>query len=395
MAVDTPAKIAVVGAGPIGLEVALYARYLGYAVDVYERQRTAEHLLRWGHVQLFTPWSMNTTTLGAAALKSQDETWQPAQPGERLTGRELVDRYFLPLAQSDLLSDSVQENVEVIGIAREGLLKADFAGDDRRADCMFRILLRDADGTERAESADVVVDCSGTMDTPNWLGNGGLPAVGELRCEDHIEYGLPDVLGEDRDRYANNHVLVIGSGHSAATTVTALARLAVDAPQTRVTWVTRRTNPEDSVGPIIHVPNDPLPDREALAQQANMLTVAKNGPVAHHPATYVNEVSFDPATARFQVEFAGRHAGHESFDRIVANVGSRPDHRIYEELQTAPHPTTDGMPTLIQPEPDFYVLGAKSYGRESHFLLRNGHDQVRALFAVLGDREGLNLYANH
>ena len=37
MAVDTPAKIAILGAGPIGLEAALYDRYLGYEVDVFER----------------------------------------------------------------------------------------------------------------------------------------------------------------------------------------------------------------------------------------------------------------------------------------------------------------------------------------------------------------------
>ncbi|HVW37886.1 MAG TPA: FAD-dependent oxidoreductase, partial [Pirellulales bacterium] len=48
MAVDTPARIAILGAGPIGLEAALYARYLGYDVDIYERGRAAENLLRWG-----------------------------------------------------------------------------------------------------------------------------------------------------------------------------------------------------------------------------------------------------------------------------------------------------------------------------------------------------------
>ncbi|HKD37575.1 MAG TPA: FAD-dependent oxidoreductase, partial [Pirellulales bacterium] len=48
MAVESPARIAVLGAGPIGLEAALYARYLGYEVDVYERGRVAEHLLQWG-----------------------------------------------------------------------------------------------------------------------------------------------------------------------------------------------------------------------------------------------------------------------------------------------------------------------------------------------------------
>ena len=49
---------------------------------------------------------------------------------------------------------------------------------------------------------------------------------------------------------------------------------------------------------------------------------------------------------------------------------------------------------LLNPEPDFYVLGAKSYGRRGDFLLSHGHEQIVALFTVIGDREGLDLYAS-
>ena len=38
-----------------------------------------------------------------------------------------------------------------------------------------------------------------------------------------------------------------------------------------------------------------------------------------------------------------------------------------------------GIETLISPEPDFYILGSKSYGRNSSFLLRVGIEQVAAL----------------
>jgi len=36
-------RLAVLGAGPIGLEMALYARRLGYPVTVYERGRVGQH----------------------------------------------------------------------------------------------------------------------------------------------------------------------------------------------------------------------------------------------------------------------------------------------------------------------------------------------------------------
>ena len=71
MAVDTPARIAILGAGPIGVETALYARFLGYDVDLYERQEVAANLLRWGHVRMFSPFSWNSSPLGLAALAAQ------------------------------------------------------------------------------------------------------------------------------------------------------------------------------------------------------------------------------------------------------------------------------------------------------------------------------------
>jgi thioredoxin reductase len=68
---DVP-RVAVLGAGPIGLEAALYARTLQLPVAVYERGRVGEHLHAWGHVRLFSPFGMNTTTLGHAAIRAVD-----------------------------------------------------------------------------------------------------------------------------------------------------------------------------------------------------------------------------------------------------------------------------------------------------------------------------------
>ncbi|MCE9607635.1 MAG: FAD-dependent oxidoreductase, partial [Planctomycetia bacterium] len=109
MSVDTPAKIAIVGAGPIGLEAALYARYLGYDVDIYERGRTLEQVRGAGHLAWFAPWEQNVTSLGIASLRNQDPDWRPAPAGEILTGREWVERYFGPLSECDLLADCIQQ----------------------------------------------------------------------------------------------------------------------------------------------------------------------------------------------------------------------------------------------------------------------------------------------
>lgn len=393
MAVDTPAKIAIVGAGPVGLEAALYARYLGYEVDLYERGRAVEHLRRVGHVAPFTPWGMNTTTLAIAALTAQNECWTPAAPEEYLTYGELVDRYFQPLADCDLLADCLQTQTEVLSIGREGVLRADWFEDERRIDVPFRLLVRDAEGRERIEFAEVVLDCSGVMGTPNPLGCGGVPAVGEARAAAQVHYGIPDIEGADRERFAGRRTLVVGSGYAAATVVTALARLNAHSPATQVTWSTRRTTTGEALGPIAEAADDPLSGRASLAKRANLLVAQEGGPIVHRPMTHVESIEYDEAAKTFAVELGGSGGGHETFDEVVAAVGYRPDERMLAEMQLAPADRHGARLDAPNPEPDFYILGAKSFGRRDDFTIAVGHEQIRALFAVIGDRETLNLYA--
>src|SRR5262249_33598768 len=51
-----------------------------------------------------------------------------------------------------------------------------------------------------------------------------------------------------------------------------------------------------------------------------------------------------------------------------------------------------GPEALRCPEPNFFILGAKSYGRNSHFLLRTGFEQVREVFTLITGKSDLNLY---
>lgn len=420
MSIDTPARIAILGAGPIGLEAALYARFLGYDVDIYEKGQIADHVRQWGHVTLFTPWKMNVTSLGVSAIQAQDPDWKPANSDAIPTGDEFRERYLLPLANTDLVADSLRLRTTVCAIGRENLLKGEMPGSDDRHEFPFRILLKMPDGGESIATADAVIDTTGTYANHNWLGSGGLPAIGERQIAGLIEYGVPHVLGPDRARYAGQHVLVIGSGYSAATSVVNLARLADEEPATRVTWLTRSTISPGSCGPMRTIENDRLPQRGALARAANDLV--QSGRVEHIRGGSVHRISYDDKSSRWLVELIGDRPCQVVANRIVANVGYRPDRSIYEELQvhecyasegpmklaasmlagtssaTLPADCLDtqitGRQLLLNPEPDFYILGSKSFGRGSTFLLRAGHDQIRLLFQIIGDREGLDLYGN-
>ena len=413
MAIDTPARIIVLGAGPIGLEAALYGRFLGYDVEVIERGAVAENMRRWGHLRLFTPFKLNSSPLGIAALRTQDPDWKPPADETLLTGRELVEMYLEPLAASDLLADSMHLGTEVLAIGRAGPLKHELVKDESRGDFLFRVLTRDAAGQERVAEADIVIDASGTYGRHNGLGQGGIPASGEPAAANRIEYGLPDPLGDERALYAGAHTLVVGDGYAAAATIVALSQLASEASGTRIAWITRpRLDEQEVAEPIQTVSNDPHPPRDRLLRAAN--AIATDGRQVDYLAeTTIELVRWQEEIQQLAVVTAGKHAGAHVFDRIVADVGHAPDQRLYEQLQVQPCYATGALkklgpmlmkaqtrqeqPThlpgaLIQREPNFYVLGAKSYGHDPRFLLSIGLEQIRELFAIIGDREGLNLY---
>jgi hypothetical protein len=249
-----------------------------------------------------------------------------------------------------------------------------------------------------------------------------------------IDTRLPDIFGRDRQHFAGKHTLLVGGGYSAATNAVALARQAREVRDTRVTWITRREGPAGASGPIETIAGDRLPERAALARQANELTrvgLAGQSPdssngdqvsavgVTYWPATVVEKIEGEVTAAdhAFTVELSGRHAGAYAFDRILANTGFQPSRWLIEELQIHRCYATDGPmklaaslmgdsggdcldqktcgpQTLLNPEPNYYVLGAKSYGRRSNFLLSVGLDQIREVFTIIGDRQSLNLYAN-
>ncbi|MEO8497488.1 MAG: hypothetical protein ABI614_20650 [Planctomycetota bacterium] len=412
MAVDTPARIAILGAGPIGIEAALYARFLGYDVDIYERGNVADNILRWGHVRMFSPFGMNRSTLGLAALRAQDESYVPPGDDELLTGLEYADRYVMRLSQTDLLADHLKLGIEVVGVGRPEMLKGDEIGTEDRADSDFRILCQDSAGAEFVATAEVVIDTTGVFGNPNWAGEGGLPAIGEISLRDRIEYDVPDVLGSARTQYADRKTLVIGAGYSAATTVVALAKLAEHAPATQFTWLVLQST---DAGPIRPIASDRLPQRAALATEANRLATGASPNVSFKPRTNLVSVRYNETVGKFLVELSGEHSGRDEFDAIVANVGCRPDASLYQELQVHQCYATEGPmklaaaiqgsssedclaqtahgpQSLTNPEPDFYILGAKSYGRNSNFLVSIGLEQIRDLFTIIGDRADLDLY---
>lgn len=395
-------RIAIIGAGPIGLEAALFASQQGFEVTVLERGRVADNVRAWGHVRLFSPFAMNVSPWGRAALEESGNEKIPADDA-LLTGSQFAEQYLIPLSQHPRLSGVVRENTEVTAIGRADCWKGDLIGASRQ-ELPFRILVRSNEGEDLLES-DFVLDCSGTYPNHNWTGAGGIPCPGETENQQHMTWTLPDVLGADRERFLGKRTLVVGSGFSAATTVVALARLARETPGTSAVWLTR-SNREL---PIEELPDDPLTERAELTRRANALAAEQGGAVEWKPASVVQSLEKTAAGFGVTIETKTNGDGHQqrlTVHEIVAQVGHRPDRSIYEELQVHEcyatqgpiklaaallgessqdclAQTCPGPETLTNPEPGFFILGAKSYGRSSQFLLRVGIEQIEAVFSLI------------
>ena len=398
----TPARnsLAVIGAGPIGLEAALAAVDAGFDVHVFERGEVASHPLAWGHVRMFTPWRMN---VGPASLVHLERSgWTLPDPETCPTGRELAAGCLEPLAALPELAGRIHTFAQVVEIGRQGMVKGDAPGDPRRAGRPFRLLIRDHGGRENFVHAFHVIDATGVYGQPNWAGDGGIPARQELYLAPQMSYHLDDVLGLGRERYAGKTTLVVGAGASAATTVRDLATLAGEAAGTAVTWVTRGA--ADTLYPLEDT--DALPELRALRERARALLAGASPHVRHVGGASVDGFEYNSATHRYRVRLTfGDAARMEEADRVVVNAGFHPDDSLYRALQVRISPVTQGpegvarvvlaskrkpgeveelgFDALSHPEPDFFVLGQKSYGSDNGFLLGTGFRQVTDVMARL------------
>src|SRR5437773_2423802 len=138
----TPARntLAIVGAGPIGLEAALAALDRGLDAHVFERGEVGAHPRAWGHVRMFTPWRMNLGRHSVARLDAAG--WEAPDPGAFPTGLELAERYLEPLARLPELKARIHTHAQVVHAGRSGILKGDLIGKAERREHPFRLLVR-------------------------------------------------------------------------------------------------------------------------------------------------------------------------------------------------------------------------------------------------------------
>ncbi len=391
--------VAVIGGGPVGLAAVAHLLERGETPLLFEAgERIGANILTWGQVRMFSPWEY---TVDAAMVRLLEAIgWEMPPADELPTGRELVEQYLQPFADLPEVQPHIHLGTRVMAISRQYVDKMKDTGRETSA---FQMHVQHANGREEVYTAKVVLDASGTWHNPNPIGANGLPAQGELTNSARISYGIPNVK-KQVERYANQRVMVVGGGHSAINALLALAELKDTYPATQILWILRNQNMTRVYGGGA---DDGLPARGALGQRIQQLV---NQDIVQIEAPFLIQSLLAVEDGLTVTGAIPEGVGMVTVDEIISATGARPDLDMLRELRldldsavespselaplidpnihscgtVRPH----GEAILRQPEPNFYIVGSKSYGRAPTFLLATGYEQVRSVVAALaGDWE--------
>lgn len=403
--IDTPATVAVIGGGPVGVEAALYARFLGYFVILFDARRVGSRLVRWGEIPMKIPFGEATSSLGLAALEAQGVADGLPDAESVISYRDYIEKYLTPIAKSDLLEECIHINSPVISISRAHYQKFQPDSLEDRAEDEFRLLLNGRVRGEFTQLADIILDCSGAGRRPAGIGPGGGMAIGQSSLGDQFEVGPRDLSDKDRDRFVGKHTVLFGSGPVACRNACQFIALAKDNPNTKLTWVVPKgAKHETWLGEAAKVSAD-------LAIEASRVLSGDCSGAVHIDAWGAESISRD-GDGKWKVKLLVGEEDTADLDADVILVTELRDPWVFADglgVELCEHRrlTTSAAnwlanqsteleitaETFVTSEPHYYVLGSKSVGGDRRFSFAHARQQIQQVFGLIGGRADLDVYS--
>lgn len=406
--IESPATIAILGGGPLGIEAALYARFLGYHVSIFESRRVAHRMLDWNARVLAARVGDLTTSLGIAALQAQEPEFRGLDPDRVFTGKEYAEEYLLPLAKTDLIFDDIHFLSPVTGVSRLRVQDIPDWGDplgydwQDRCNDEFRILVCGMHRGVWSSRADCVIDCRGAASRVLGLGPAAGTAVGEAELQSDFYGHLPGDRKFEAKHIQGKRVALVGSTEEACLGILELLAFQKNQPDTQVCWLVTPPSGQDS---------------DQLRQLRKHVGSMESGSVIKVETLGVEKVSRDEtgvwslellkedeSTVPLRCDVLIRRTGVAEESVSPALLADCPRANVWLGEVISKGGKEDSWALLsdvLTPEPGYYRLRAprETWGQKGYDgvpkrggTLPAAFERLRTIFAILGGRADLDLY---
>jgi hypothetical protein len=380
--VESPATLAILGAGAAGIETAIYARFLGYDVMLFDTGRPARLTKRWHHRSMNATVSQLTTSLGWAALKAQDPSIIAPSNDTVWNGEQYESHYLTPLAKTDLLHDHVQFNSRVESVGRLTFHRDETHDLQARCNDEFYLIIDSRNRGVYTARADVVVDCRGLTGKKIGLGPGGGYSIGQRNVEMKAFF---DTFPLD-DRFEARHLenksmLIVGLNNATQRFIREAQDINWSATANFI-WLVR---PDD------------LESASALLKVCHEKKTVCN--VTIFRGYGVVEIKPQEDRSMAKLLLADDSTNDLTVDHIFVPDDPVFDSSIFrDQLHVKLSNQHPYLPELIEgtsiatTEPHYYVM-PPSFNADSDQGNQPLYECIRKLFALLGDRADLDLYS--
>jgi hypothetical protein len=379
----------IIGGGPVGIEAAIYARFLGYFVSIFESRRVGHRMLDWHDRPLALPVSQVTTPLGHAAIAAQNPEYQRPDPNRIFTGREYAEEYLIPLAKTDLLFDDIHFLSPVADVSRIRTHRRDPIHLQDRCNDEFRVLVQGQHRGPWIARGDCVIDCRGHSIEPIGMGPGGGLAIGERDHENDFLLHAPGDRKHEPKQLNGKHLGLIGQDAMACRCVEDWLQRFSPETESRLTWMVRPRGPHDSsrYSSLRDFIDASSPRHLVCLETLGVESLARqeNGKFRW------KLLKEDDSTVELETDLAMRRTGYR-YRSIGCEIHAHADHWVGAKAHS-----DWNAPTFVSAEPGYYVIRAGSVDCHSTEEgagagLPTAFEGIRQVFALIGGREDLDLY---